>query len=127
MSVEDNDDYDDSEEERKILISRQFHGQRSVSLQALDELEEEDEEDDEEAVAIDGEGERVYDVNATKPNYKLFSTRGSCLDYHSLILNREDGRSLQPSNSNPATSSMPKLAATGLHYKGMSPFSPKGK
>ena len=50
----------------------------------MEALEEEDDEDD--SVAIDGEGEIIYDHNAARPDYKLFSLRsGSCLDYHQLI------------------------------------------
>ena len=50
----------------------------------MEALEEEDDEDD--SVAIDGEGEIIYDHNEARPDYKLFSLRsGSCLDYHQLI------------------------------------------
>ena len=72
MSVEEDNEFDDEEEKVARKLRR--------SLQALEALEEEDEED---SVAFDGEGEIVYDHNAARPDYKLFSLRsGSCLDYH---------------------------------------------
>lgn len=44
-----------------------------------------DEEENDE-VAIDGEGEVIYDKRAQRKDYKLFSLRkNSCLNYHSLI------------------------------------------
>ena len=36
--------------------------------------------------ATDPEGEIIYDPNAARPDYKLFTLReNSCLDYYSMI------------------------------------------
>ncbi len=51
---------------------------------------EDDPGDDEEyknqSSAVDPEGEIIYDANAARPNYKLFTLRpNSCLNYHQMI------------------------------------------
>lgn len=91
MSVEEDEGFEEedlSDEDNLVMTRKQLRR----SLQALDALSEaEDEEEDEDSVAIDGEGEIVYDHNAAKPDYKLFSLRGgSCLNYHQLMINKAE-------------------------------------
>ena len=43
-------------------------------------------ETEDEVPAIDTEGEIIYDKNASRPDYKLFSLRqNSCLNFHQMI------------------------------------------
>ena len=72
MSVEDGrqDETDSDQQEEELITDKEF----------------EEEEPGMTTVAVDGEGEIIYDINASRPDYKLFSLRNnSCLDYHSLI------------------------------------------
>lgn len=52
----------------------------------IDEEEEDEEDLEQNAVAVDDEGQIIYDRNVIRPDYKLFTLRNnSCLNYHSLI------------------------------------------
>lgn len=91
MSVDEDEGFeeeDDLTEDDNLVMTRKQLRRSLQALDALSEAEDEDDEDDEDSVAIDGEGEIVYDHNAAKADYKLFSLRrGSCLNYHQLIQN----------------------------------------
>jgi hypothetical protein len=90
MSVDEDEGFEQDGliEDDNLVMTRM---QLRRSLQALDALSEAEDEEDEDSVAIDGEGEIVYDHNAAKPDYKLFSLRsGSCLNYHQLIQHKAE-------------------------------------
>lgn len=89
MSVEDNDggDLDEVEEleedDDEDLLNG---GGGTTDKEFFDDEEFVVEEPGLPTVAVDGEGEIIYDINVARPDYKLFSLRnGSCIDYHSLI------------------------------------------
>ena len=53
-------------------------------------------ETEDEVPAIDTEGEIIYDRNASRPDYKLFSLRqNSCLNFHQMI-NLDNSNSSKP-------------------------------
>jgi len=53
-------------------------------------------ETEDEVPAIDTEGEIIYDRNAARPDYKLFSLRqNSCLNFHQMI-NLDNSNSSKP-------------------------------
>ncbi len=74
------------EEEDELYTEENFSQDDRMSVEDDPGDNEEEELKDEQPPQIDQEGEIVYDPNASRPDYKLFTLRAnSCLDYHNMI------------------------------------------